>query len=295
MHFLKAFYAGWLSSFLPIIIIAVIGKRDVFTTFFAHLKGLPVIGKLTADFKTGVQLAGATFLQRLEAYNNNIQSDKPLSLATTTPTGEWTWTYDKMEQRLNEKMGSRQARARQKFLTYIRQYAPWAVAEMAQSRIPASVTLAQGILETNAGNSYIARKANNHFGIKCYRKSDFGKDGTIDDSDYYHHALAYDCIRITDDNFYDRFHVYESAALSFKHHTLFLSQQKRYSWMIQQYSGSIGGNCLVESHWFGTKTVPYYAAWCIGLKKAATPPAKRTPKNSRTSSKRMNCGVLTIN
>lgn len=65
--------------------------------------------------------------------------------------------------------------------TYIDRYAEIAVSEMHRSGIPASIKLAQGILESNAGASELARKANNHFGIKCgaywkgeamYRKDD---------------------------------------------------------------------------------------------------------------------------
>ena len=51
---------------------------------------------------------------------------------------------------------------------YITKYSPLAVKQMHQYKIPASITLAQGILESNNGNSRLATKANNHFGIKCH-------------------------------------------------------------------------------------------------------------------------------
>ena len=50
---------------------------------------------------------------------------------------------------------------------YIKQYAPLAVEQMQRHKIPASITLAQGLLESGAGYSELARKSNNHFGIKC--------------------------------------------------------------------------------------------------------------------------------
>jgi flagellum-specific peptidoglycan hydrolase FlgJ len=50
---------------------------------------------------------------------------------------------------------------------YIEKYSAIAVDEMYRSKIPASITLAQGILESGNGNSRLAREANNHFGIKC--------------------------------------------------------------------------------------------------------------------------------
>lgn len=50
---------------------------------------------------------------------------------------------------------------------YLEKYSVIAVAEMHRSRIPASITLAQGLLESGNGNSRLALVANNHFGIKC--------------------------------------------------------------------------------------------------------------------------------
>lgn len=52
-------------------------------------------------------------------------------------------------------------------LAYIEQYKDIAIEEMHQYGVPASITLAQGLLESGNGNSYLAREANNHFGIKC--------------------------------------------------------------------------------------------------------------------------------
>ena len=54
----------------------------------------------------------------------------------------------------------------QAYWSYINQYKVWAIEQMKQYRIPASITLAQGLLESNAGRSTLATKANNHFGIK---------------------------------------------------------------------------------------------------------------------------------
>jgi flagellum-specific peptidoglycan hydrolase FlgJ len=51
---------------------------------------------------------------------------------------------------------------------YISTFSELAMREMARVGIPASITLAQGLLESNNGNSRLARKGNNHFGIKCH-------------------------------------------------------------------------------------------------------------------------------
>ena len=51
---------------------------------------------------------------------------------------------------------------------YIKKYAPLAVEQMQKYKVPASITLSQGLLESGAGMSRLARQSNNHFGIKCH-------------------------------------------------------------------------------------------------------------------------------
>ena len=51
---------------------------------------------------------------------------------------------------------------------YIALYSDWAIREMKRTGIPASITLAQGCLESDDGNSWLSKEANNHFGIKCH-------------------------------------------------------------------------------------------------------------------------------
>ena len=94
---------------------------------------------------------------------------------------------------------------------YIERYAPVAVQEMKEYGIPASITLAQGILESGDGNSELATKANNHFGIKCH-------------SDWTGESMKYD-----DDRRNECFRVYSDARESFKDHSLFLSERSRYA------------------------------------------------------------------
>ena len=93
---------------------------------------------------------------------------------------------------------------------YIRRYKAVAVEHRDRYGIPASITLAQGLLESGAGRSVLAKQANNHFGIKCGR-SWKGKC-------YYHDDDAKD----------ECFRVYKNAAESYGDHAAFL-RQKRYS------------------------------------------------------------------
>src|SRR6478736_10321069 len=64
---------------------------------------------------------------------------------------------------------------------YIEQYKDLAIREMKRMGVPAAITLAQGLLETESGNSDLLRKSNNHFGIKC--KNNWNGNGVSHDDD----------------------------------------------------------------------------------------------------------------
>ena len=100
-------------------------------------------------------------------------------------------------------------RTNQAYWTYIDKYKDWAIEQMHEYHIPASITLAQGLLESNAGRSRLATVANNHFGIKV---------GGTWTGPY---------IIQSDDAPNDRFRKYKSARDSYIDHSKFL-QGKRY-------------------------------------------------------------------
>ena len=99
---------------------------------------------------------------------------------------------------------------------YVQRFAPVAQAEMRLHGIPASITLAQGLLESDAGGSRLAKQNNNHFGIKCFSKT--CKKGH--------------CANFTDDTHKDFFLVYGSPWESYRAHSLFLKNQ-RYRHLLQ--------------------------------------------------------------
>ncbi|MCD0487238.1 glucosaminidase domain-containing protein [Pedobacter sp. MC2016-14] len=115
-------------------------------------------------------------------------------------------------------------------LTYIDQFKGVAIEEMNAFGIPASITLAQGILESGSGNSSLAKYANNHFGIKC--TSDWKGKGYYKDDDQQN-----DCFR-----------VYKDARESYKDHSNFL-KRKRYSALFELDKND-------------------YKNWALGLKQA---------------------------
>jgi flagellum-specific peptidoglycan hydrolase FlgJ len=92
---------------------------------------------------------------------------------------------------------------------YVSRFAKIAQAETGKFAIPTSIILAQGILESNAGGSSLAKNNNNHFGIKCFSRS----------------CAKGHCSNFTDDSHKDFFKIYGSPWQSFRDHSLLL---KRY-------------------------------------------------------------------
>jgi LysM repeat protein len=124
---------------------------------------------------------------------------------------------------------------------YVSTYRSIAVAEMQRSGIPASVTLAQGILETEHGNSDLVKKSNNHFGIKC--KSTWTGES----------------VRHTDDAPNECFRKYPNAADSYKDHSDYLKTSPRYASLFE----------LDPSD---------YKGWAYGLKRAGYATNPRYPQ-----------------
>ena len=93
---------------------------------------------------------------------------------------------------------------------YIKEYKHLAISEMHLYQIPASITLAQGILESGNGTSTLAINANNHFGIKCH-------------VDWKGPSVYHD-----DDKKRECFRKYNTVDESFRDHSVFLTERKRY-------------------------------------------------------------------
>ncbi|MDR6920723.1 MULTISPECIES: glucosaminidase domain-containing protein [Chryseobacterium] len=114
---------------------------------------------------------------------------------------------------------------------YIQRFAKYAVEEMEKYKIPASITLAQGLLETGGGQSRLAQEGKNHFGIKC--KEDWtGKT-----------------MKHTDDAPNECFRVYDDPRQSYEDHSIFLATRKYYANLFKL-------------------DMKDYRAWAHGLKKA---------------------------
>ena len=114
---------------------------------------------------------------------------------------------------------------------YIMAYKDVAMEKMKEYGIPASITLAQGILESGSGNSELAREANNHFGIKCHK----GWEGKT--------------FHMDDDEKNECFRKYKSPDESYRDHSLFLTTRDRYADLFKL-------------------KITDYKGWAHGLKKA---------------------------
>lgn len=124
---------------------------------------------------------------------------------------------------------------------YIQTYSSIAIEEMLRSGVPASITLAQGLLESGSGQSRLATKGNNHFGIKCHK----GWTGAT--------------VKHDDDAKNECFRAYDSPEQSFRDHSDFLRYRDRYKFLFD----------LDRTD---------YKGWAYGLKKAgyATDPGYAT-------------------
>lgn len=159
---------------------------------------------------------------------------------------------------------------------YIETYKNVAITKMKEFKIPASITLAQGILESGSGNSKLAKEGNNHFGIKCH-KDWTGKT-----------------IHVDDDEKNECFRKYSKAEDSYRDHSLFLTQRGRYSFLfdlkITDYKGWAEG--LKKA---GYATNPKYPELLIRIieKNNLSQYDSKTAQNSKTKSTRITKKPLT--
>jgi len=126
-------------------------------------------------------------------------------------------------------------------INYINSYKDLAVSEMQRTGIPAAITLAQGIHESEAGNSDLVKKSNNHFGIKC-------KDEWTGERVYHDDDARGECFRS-----------YPAAADSYKDHSDFLKRGSRYAFLF-------------------TLDPTDYEGWASGLRKAGYATNPRYPQ-----------------
>jgi len=154
---------------------------------------------------------------------------KPKPVARTMPKEK-----DKVTETIKTRSGDKVA-------NYVTDFASVAMAEMKLYKIPASIKLAQGILESGSGEGRLAAEANNHFGIKCHK----GWTG----GEIYH----------DDDELQECFRTYNDASYSYRDHSLFLTDRSRYAGLFKLPADD-------------------YVAWANGLRRAGYATDPRYPE-----------------
>ena len=170
-------------------------------------------------------------------------SSKPTIQTTRKPVG---WKYSKPIQngsgsKTSSQSSSKPIAINEATKAYIAQYNAVAMANMKRYGIPASIILAQGILESGSGQSNLAINANNHFGIKCH--NDWTGDKMYKDDD-----TSNECFR-----------KYNQASESFQDHVTVLTGKTRYANLFKLQKGD-------------------YKAWAKGLKEAGYATDPRYPE-----------------
>lgn len=272
--------------------------------------GMPVIEEITNTFQSGFRFyADAVGYVVLDterpgtpptiSTGTNLDPQRiarPAS-AGSAPRIPLSWSRAAVEDKLRErgfKGGKFQAAGR--YLDYVETYHHEALYDMYHTGVPAAITLAQGILESNAGRSNLSKKTNNHFGIKARQKPSArdkirtGRIKSLSDADFAVSGLAVGVSRHHDDHHYDRFEVYRSVTDSYRRHSALLTRKCSgdgvykgcYRWIWEAFPVSEAlvdlkpearrfervSGIPAEKYFPGKDRLPYFAAQAAGLKMA---------------------------
>jgi len=154
----------------------------------------------------------------------NVEPTREMTVVKTDTTpvdviDKWKEGAENEEKREVDKVWIAMGRSEKNDKAYIKRFAHIATIEQEKYGVPASISLAQGLLESGAGKSKMARKINNHFGMKCFAK----------------HCQKGHCMNFHDDTHKDFFIVYKSAWASWRAHSILLTND-RYISLIKDYN-----------------------------------------------------------
>ncbi len=194
-----------------------------------------MIQKVLFCIALGVTLVGCKIKKRT-TYGNNTTKEQVTSKPVKKPVYHDNGYYS-----LPEDTGKFVAFPINSVAEYIDTFSEVAQMEMKAYGIPASITLAQGLLESGFGKGALAMKTNNHFGIKCHK----GWEG---DRAYHDDDEAGECFR-----------KYNHPMYSFRDHSIFLSGRSRYAFLFELDNDD-------------------YKRWAKGLKQAGYATDKRYPQ-----------------
>ena len=156
-------------------------------------------------------LAGG-FVEKTSTVTINDLQENQMGFQDNLANTYSNMTYQESAPKVIHTLTKAQRKKLKKQRAYVDRFANVAQVEMKKYGIPASIKLAQGLIETNAGESRLSTKNNNHFGMKCFSKK--CKKGH--------------CSNFTDDSHKDFFRTYKSAWASYRSHSKMLVSNKRY-------------------------------------------------------------------
>ena len=273
----------------------VVGGLYVYQNHWSAYAQLPVIREITGNYRQGLVaiggLSGGT-LERFFATEGKALLPKPKYEDALLPQDvAVSWTKARILEKLKfSKAKMRQARY---FTDYIQAHAPAAMRDMLHHKVPASIKLAQALLESKAGRSKLARQTNNHFGIKARpnasarRKIKARRYADLHNEEFIPVSPAVGAYRFHDDNRYDRFETYRRVSDSYARHTQLLTRSCTkarkgcYQWIWSSFPPGQHHDIRQAAHRFepvsgipadsffdGDTYLPYYAACAAGLKMA---------------------------
>ncbi len=258
---------------------------------------LPIINELTDTYLLG--------WQTIKELGISLTAERNITSTPTTSTNfdrrkllqtqqENNWNKAQIIKKLElEGFGRGKMKNAFRYLDYIETHRELALQHAHNHKIYPSIQLAQALLESNAGNSKLAKATNNHFGIKArlsanaLQKISKKQYELLNDNDFVPIAPATGVFQMHDDYAHDRFEKYRSISDSYERHAQLLTRPCSvgkvgcYSWIWQSFP--VGTSCnlsekssqyyyrtqLAPDEYFnGLVEVPYYAAAAAGLKMA---------------------------
>ncbi len=270
---------------------------------FGHVVDeLPIINELTDTYLLGWQtikeLGISLTTERTIASNPSSRLSDRQQLLQVQKENDWNKAeiIKKLE---SEGFGKGKMKNAHRYLNYIETYREMALQQAHTYQIYPSIQIAQALLESDAGNSKLAKATNNHFGIKARLSKDAQRKVSkkqyhlLHDNDFVPIAPAIGVFQMHDDYAHDRFEQYRSVSDSYVRHAQLLTKPCSvgkvgcYSWIWQSFS--VGTLCNLsekssqyyyrtqltpEQYFNGVVEVPYYAAVAAGLKMAGYATAK---------------------
>ncbi|MEL6718746.1 MAG: glucosaminidase domain-containing protein [Bacteroidota bacterium] len=220
-----------------------VGMENAENESIASYKETPVVEQITTLAKN-VSNHSSSKVHIPTSYESKPKSSSKISSSLANTYSNLTYSNPKLGKKENS---SARAAKRKKQKDYVDRFSKVAIKEMKQYGIPASITLAQGLIESNCGESRLAKRNNNHFGIKCFSRT--CKKGH--------------CSNFTDDTHKDFFRIYKSSWDSYRAHSQLLQKaryKKLYKIPKSNYKGWARG---LKSA--GYATDPLYADKLINL------------------------------